>query len=147
MFVPEVKNILVPMKPDSTVDRKAVIKGSLANIRKANNPMNTDDKVFLYNKDLNRNIKITTESISHGLQRNYNKNIFASLSLSEYFSEAICVNEFETRDGVENTYILLGAFENNGDIYYVRMVVEEKNNEAPMPAREDLVENKEENKE
>ncbi len=128
MFVPEVKSILVPMKPDGTVDRKAVIKSSLANIRKANNPMNTDDKVFLYNKDLNRNIKITTESISHGLQRNYNKNIFASLSLSEYFPEAICVNELETRDGVENTYILLGSFENNGDIYYVRMVVEEKNN-------------------
>lgn len=128
MYVPYVENIPLPLDENGKIIRKDVISQSLKNIRAKNNPHNSENKVFLYNKDLKRDVKVTVGSIEHGLARKLENNSVASMALGEYFSEAICINELEPRDDNEKTFVLLGKFSANNSNYYVRMVVNEKNN-------------------
>lgn len=125
MSVPVINQINLPLDNDGKIIRSKVVSDSLANIRKAGNPMNTDNKVFLYNESLQRNVKISPDGIKHGLSRKAGNNAVASLALSDYFGNAICVNELEPRDGMNKSYVLLGAFNYNQNDYYVRMIVNE----------------------
>lgn len=127
MKVNYVGNVSVP-KAEGRVDRGAVISKSIENIRKYSNKKNTENKVFLFNKDLNRDVKITKESIAHGLRRKSENNAIASLVLGEYFTDAICVNELSPRENTNGSYVLLGTFNDNSNDFYVRMVVNNKNN-------------------
>ena len=127
MVIKSVSSISLPMS-NGKIIRKDVIDKTLDAVRNVGNKQNTSNKIFLYNKDLNQNIKITSDSIKHGLRRKYEDNAIASMALPEYFSEAICINELSPRDaGVKNSYVLLGEFDYNGDSYLVRMVANETN--------------------
>lgn len=114
-------NMTVP-RIDGRINRKEVIKQSL-------NSINTNNENrFIYNKDLGKYVKITRKGIEHGLTRKGENNALAAMLIKSYLPNSICVNELNARDNLTNSYILLGAFQNNNKFYCVRIIVNENEN-------------------
>lgn len=114
-------NVTVP-RIDGRINRKEVIKQSLNNINTNN------ENRFIYNKDLGKYVKITRKGIEHGLTRKGENNALAAMLIKSYLPNSICVNELNARDNLTNSYILLGAFQNNNKFYCVRIIVNENEN-------------------
>lgn len=114
-------NVTVP-QIDGRINRKEVIKQSLNNINTNN------ENRFIYNKNLGKYVKITRKGIEHGLTRKGQNNALAAMLIKSYLSNSICVNELNARDNLTNSYILLGAFQNNNKFYCVRTIVNENEN-------------------
>ena len=127
MVINTVDKIKLPMGNGDIV-RTDVVKMALKNVADTSNGWNKEGKVFLYNNDLGRNVKVSSKSIHHGLNRKSENNAIASIALPQYFSEAICINELAPRDYNNKSYVMLGMFNYNDTDYYVRMVVDERNN-------------------
>ena len=127
MVINTVDKIKLPMENGNIV-RTDVVKMALKNVADTSNGWNKEGKVFLYNNDLGRNVKVSSKSIHHGLNRKSENNAIASIALPQYFSEAICINELAPRDYNNKSYVMLGMFNYNDTDYYVRMVVDERNN-------------------
>lgn len=107
---------------DGRINRKEIVKQAL------NNVSTNNENRFIYNKDLNKYVKITRKGIEHGLTRKGENNALAAILIKNYLPNAICVNELRARENLTNSYVLLGAFQNNNKFYCVRIVVNENKN-------------------
>lgn len=114
-------NAAVPYA-DGRINRKEIVKQAL------NNVSTNNENRFIYNKDLNKYVKITRKGIEHGLKRKDENNALVAILIKNYLPNAICVNELRAQENLTNSYVLLGAFQNNNKFYCVRIVVNENKN-------------------
>ncbi len=93
---------------------------------KKGNPKNTEQKTYLYCKDLGKDILITRQSFKHGAARIDNAYISVCKSISDILNTSIVVNELTEREKTNGAYVLLGLAENKDNYVVVRSIVNKK---------------------
>jgi len=107
-------------------DRNIFIKDMKEIARNVGNPKNTEQKTYLYCKDLNQDILITRNSFKHGADRYDKTYISVCKSIDKILNNAIVVNELKARADTDGGYVLLSLAENSDSYVVVRAIVNKK---------------------
>ena len=129
---PDMKVIAVNNQiPNNRADIVHIAKKNAASIGKRNK----DGSVSVYVDDVDKDILLGTDGLKHGLRRRTtsqeNANFIVTLKAGEIIKNSIKINEMlPTKENASKSYVLLGAAQSNdGDIYIVRSIVNQFNNE------------------
>lgn len=112
--------------------RTEIYRVAHENIKTFNN--GESDNV-LYNRYIG-NVNIGNDGLKHSFRRvtnsdSTNRNISAAINLPLYFQNAIVINEAEGyRKSSDQAYVLIGTYRESDEQYFVRIVVNAKNNEV-----------------
>lgn len=91
--------------------------------------------VSVYVEDVKTNVLLGTDGLKHGLRRNKklkdDANSIVTLKAGEILKNSIRINELNpSKENASGSYVLIGAAQNkDGDLYIVRFVVNQFNNE------------------
>ena len=128
---PDMKVIAVNNQiPNNRADIVHIAKKNAASIGKRNK----DGSVSVYVDDVDKDILLGTDGLKHGLRwttSQENANFIVTLKAGEIIKNSIKINEMlPTKENASKSYVLLGAARSNdGDIYIVRSIVNQFNNE------------------
>lgn len=129
---PDMKITFVDVEiPNNRTDIILNAKRNAASIGK----INKNGSVSVYVDDLGSDVLLGTDGLKHGLRRTKdikeNANYIVTVKAGEIIKNSIKVNQMLPRkDAASASYVLLGAAMNDdGDLYIVRSIVNEFNNE------------------
>lgn len=106
------------------LNRSDIIDKGIQNVRRKNNPKNTEENAYVYVPDIGRDILVTKDSLRHGLTRNAENTAKATLKIGDILENAVKVNELSPRKNTVGGYVLIGmGIDKNGDYYPTRVVV------------------------
>ena len=97
--------------------------------------VNKNGSVSVYVDDVGTDVVLATHGLSHGLRRinrsQTDPNFIVTLKAGEIIKNSIKINEFlPSKENASGSYVLIGVAKNtNGDVYIVRSVVNQFNNE------------------
>lgn len=131
---PDMKVTALDSKAAEGKTRAEVIDLARENVRKKNNPKNTDEMLYIRNDDTSRDILVGRNGIKHSMQRKWNTAAAVFSQLGDVLQNAVKINELKPREGAEGAYVLLGyAADEMGNDYTAIFVVNEyKNGNAEM---------------
>lgn len=118
--------------PNNRADIINQAKKNAARIGKVN-PKNNTISIFV--NDVGKDVIIGTDGLKHGLRRlkgiQNNPNSIVTLKAGEILKNSIRINELTpSKESATSSYVLIGAAtDTNGNMYIVRSVVNEYNNE------------------
>ncbi len=104
--------------------RSHIIDTGIKNVRKRNNPKNTNENAYVYISDIHRDVLVGKRGLSHGLTRKAEATARVTLNIGDILENAIRVNELNPRDNSKGGYVLLGiASDENNNYYPTRIIV------------------------
>ena len=118
----------IPRDENGKVIRKNVADRALKAVRDSGNKKNTDVDVYVHVDDTNSDLKVSIESIRHGLTRKPDLNAIAALNIVGLAKNAVLINELSPREGAVggNVYLSAGKDSDN-NLYFARLVTDKKN--------------------
>ena len=129
---PDMKVTILDGKiPNNRADVVHQAKKNAASVGKTNK----NGSVSVYVDDVGRDVVLATKGLLHGLRRisriQTDPNFIVTLKAGEIIKNSIKINELTPSKGnASGSYVLIGAAKNtNGDMYIVRSVVNQFNNE------------------
>lgn len=109
---------------DGKIDRHNIIKKGIENVREKNNPRNTNENVYVYIPDIDRNVLVGKRGLTHGLSRNADATALVTTKIGDVLENSIRINELYPRKNEIGSYILLGlAKDSNMNYYPVRVII------------------------
>lgn len=119
----------LPYTEDGTLDRAAVKKKAIENVRAMGNPKNTKNAQYVYCADVKQDILVSAKALSHGLNRKPGATALVEMNIGPVLANAIKVNELTPRENVQSAYELIGMAEDSqGNQYPTRIVVNQYKN-------------------
>lgn len=121
-------NTSIPRDANGKVIRKDVADRALKAVRDSGNKKNTDVDSYVHVDDTNSDLKVSIESIRHGLTRKPDLNAIAALNIVGLAKNAVLINELSPREGAVggNVYLSAGKDSDN-NLYFARLVTDKKN--------------------
>ena len=121
-------NTSIPRDANGKVIRKDVADRALKAVRDSGNKKNTDVDSYVHVYDTNSDLKVSIESIRHGLTRKPDLNAIAALNIVGLAKNAVLINELSPREGAVggNVYLSAGKDSDN-NLYFARLVTDKKN--------------------
>lgn len=114
----------IPLKENGQINRSSVINKSVANVRKYDNPLNTETQSFIYVQDIDKDILIGKTGLRHGLAHNALSNAKVTMQIGDILKNAVAVNELNARGNTDGAYVLMGVgADNEGNYYPTRIIV------------------------
>lgn len=121
-------NTSIPRDSDGRIDRKGVANLAMQAVRESGNKKNTDTDFYVHVDDTKSDLKVSIESIRHGLTRKPDLNAIASLNLVGLAKNAVLINKLSPRKGTDGGNVYLSAGKDSGNnLYFVRLVTDKKN--------------------
>lgn len=122
---------VIPQTTDGKIDKKAIIAQGKLNARKQNNPNNTDTNTYVHIDDIGVDVLLGAKGLQHGLARS-EETAFAVMKIGDILKESIAVNEMNgsAERKTDMSYVLLGACQDNANLYVVRSVVSKLENDV-----------------
>lgn len=121
-------NTNIPRDENGKVIRKEVADLAIQAVRDSGNKKNTEVDFYVHVDDTNSDLKVSIESIRHGLTRKPDLNAIAALNIVGLAKNAVLINELSPREGTVggNVYLSAGKDSDN-NLYFVRLVIDKKN--------------------
>ncbi|MBE6598557.1 MAG: hypothetical protein E7638_03845 [Ruminococcaceae bacterium] len=113
---------------NGNMTRSDVKAEAIKNARGKNNPKNSDDNVYVRNKDTETDILVGSSGLNHGLNRSYQKVAVATANIGNLIENAVLINKHEARDGNEDGSVYLSVGHDGTDLYVCRIIT--NNNHA-----------------
>lgn len=121
----------LPYTEDGRLDRAAIKKKAIENVRAMGNPKNTENEQYVYCADVKQDIMVSARALSHGLGRKPGATALVEMNIGPVLANAIKVNELTPRENVQSAYELIGIAEDSqGNQYPTRIVVNQYKNAA-----------------
>ncbi|MDD6484212.1 MAG: DEAD/DEAH box helicase family protein [Clostridiales bacterium] len=105
------------------LNRAEIINKGLENVRRKGNAKNTNQNVYVYIPDIDRNVLVGKRGLSHGLTRNAEATARVTLNIGDILENAIRVNELKPRNNSKGGYVLLGIATDADNNYYPTRIV------------------------
>lgn len=121
----------IPKTSDGKIDKKAIIAQGKQNARNQNNPNNTDTSTYVHVDDIGVDVLLGAKGLQHGLARS-EETAYAVMKIGDILKTSVAVNEMNgsTERNTEMSYVLLGACQDNDNLYVVRSVVSKLSNDV-----------------
>ena len=121
-------NTDIPRDENGKVIRKEVADLAIQAVRDSGNQKNTEVDSYVHVDDTNSDLKVSIESIRHGLTRKPDLNAIAALNIVGLAKNAVLINELSPREGTVggNVYLSAGKDSDN-NLYFARLVTDKKN--------------------
>lgn len=118
----------IPRDENGKVIRKEVADLAIQAVRDSGNKKNTEVDFYVHVDDTNSDLKVSIESIRHGLTRKPDLNAIAALNIVGLAKNAVLINELSPREGTVggNVYLSAGKDSDN-NLYFARLVTDKKN--------------------
>ncbi|MGI6196663.1 MAG: hypothetical protein ACOYIO_06240 [Eubacteriales bacterium] len=118
----------IPRDENGKVIRKEVADLAIQAVRDSGNKKNTEVDSYVHVDDTNSDLKVSIESIRHGLTRKPDLNAIAALNIVGLAKNAVLINELSPREGTVggNVYLSAGKDSDN-NLYFARLVTDKKN--------------------
>ncbi len=114
----------IPLTEKGKMDNKAIISQGKLNAQKQKNPNNTDTDTYVYIDDIGLDVLLGAKGMQHGLARS-EETALAVMKIGDILKNSVAVNELKESASrkTEMSYVLLGACQDNDNLFVVRSVV------------------------
>ena len=120
-----------PKTPEGEIDKKAVISRGRFNAKKQNNPNNTQTNTYVRVDDIGLDVLLSKNGMEHGIARS-EETALAVMKIGDILKNSVAINELDGSEKrkTEMSYVLLGACQDEKNLYVVRSVVSKIKNDV-----------------
>ena len=119
----------IPRRTDGKVDKKSLVETAMKNAEKVGG-QNAQGNAIIHVDDTERDVVLSKASLRHGIDRRIERQAPVILQIGEVLKNSIEINELTPKKQLaENSYVLLGVAQKNGERHIISSIVNSFTNE------------------
>ena len=100
-----------------------MINAGIENVRSQGNSNNTEDRSFVYVKDIEKDILVNKDGLRHSLTRKPDITAKVTMQIGDILKNAIIINELNQRGTTSGGYVLIGIGVDEDNNYYPTRII------------------------